>query len=113
MAGADNSVTREGMLAAADRMTQTLRLVDTERGEVEASISRLFGTFTGSAADAYRQAFSGWFRNVEDIRSALNSMIETMRSGADEVGKTVADTQGDAEDGAGRMASAFPGLNGL
>lgn len=113
MTSAENSVTREGMQAAAARMEQTLRIVRSERDQVETSITMLFGTFSGSAATTYRTAMSGWFRNVQDIETALGEMIRIMQDGAQVVGKSDTDTESDAADGARLMASTMPGLAGL
>lgn len=114
MTSAETSVTREGMEAAAARMDQTLRLVRSERDQVEASITTLFGTFTGSAANTYRRAMSGWFDNVREIETALTEMIRIMQDGARVVGKSDADTESDAAEGAATMASHMSGgLGGL
>ncbi|MEV6236888.1 WXG100 family type VII secretion target [Lentzea sp. NPDC051838] len=114
MTSAENSVTREGMLAAAERMGQTLRTVQTERGEVETSINSLSATFTGSAANEYRRAFSGWFANVAEIEAALSEMIRIMQDGAEHVGKSDSDTTTEVTEGSGRMNNAFAGgLSGL
>jgi WXG100 family type VII secretion target len=101
------------MEAAAERMEQTLRTVRSERDQVEASVTTLFGTFSGSAATTYRRAMSGWYANVQEIETALSEMIRIMHDGARVVGKSDADTESDAADGAARMASFSGGLTGL
>lgn len=114
MTSAENSVTREGMLAAAERMDRTRQVVRSERDQVEASITNLFGTFTGSAATTYRSAMTGWFNNVAEIDAALSEMIRIMQDGAQVVGKSDTDTEGDAAEGARTMAGQFSGgLSGL
>ncbi|SFR29919.1 WXG100 family type VII secretion target [Lentzea waywayandensis] len=113
MTSAENSVTREGMLAAAERMGQTLSAVQRERGEVEASINSLSGTFTGGAANEYKRAFTSWFANVTDIESALREMIRIMQDGAQHVGKSDADTTDEVTEASARMAGTFGGLSGL
>lgn len=113
MSSPQTSVTREGMEAAAARMEQTLRIVRSERDQVEASIATLFGTFTGSAATTYRHAMSNWFTNVQEIETALGEMIRIMQEGAGVVGKSDIDTESDAADGAAAMAGHMGGLNGL
>ncbi|MFS8104235.1 WXG100 family type VII secretion target [Lentzea alba] len=115
MTSAETSVTREGMEAAAARMEQTLRIVRSERDQVEASIASLFGTFSGSAATTYRRAMSGWFANVQEIEAALGEMVRIMRDGAQVVGKSDADTESDAAQGLAQMAvhsgeAQLPGL---
>ncbi|GAA3687352.1 hypothetical protein GCM10022267_87740 [Lentzea roselyniae] len=114
MTSAENSVTKEGMEAAAARMEQALRTVNSEKEQVDASVSRLFGTFTGDAATTYRMAMKGWYDNVDTINQALNEMINIMRQGAQTVGTTAANTHAEAEEGLRLMNStAATGLSGL
>ncbi|MEV6712773.1 WXG100 family type VII secretion target [Lentzea sp. NPDC051208] len=113
MTSAETSVTQEGMVRAADRMEATLRLVQSERGQVESSVTALFGTFTGGAATTYRQAMNGWYNNVQEIESALSEMIRIMRDSAAAVGKSNADTEADAAEGAVRITAGPVGLGNL
>jgi len=82
-----SSVTKEGMLAAANRMKEAATKVKAERKDVEDAITRLFGSFTGGAATSYRRAMTNWFGNVDAITNELNRMTEVMNTGADLVDK--------------------------
>ncbi|HUQ54856.1 WXG100 family type VII secretion target [Lentzea sp.] len=113
MTSAETSVTREGMARAADRMEATLRRVQSERGDVERSVTTLFGSFTGGAATTYRQAMTGWYNNVQEIENALSDMIRIMREGSQTVAKSAADTEADAAEGAARINAGPVGLANL
>jgi WXG100 family type VII secretion target len=114
MSSPENSVTREGMIAAADRMRQTLTTVRSERSEVEGAVTRLFGSFSGSAATTFQGAMTGWYGNVNDIDAALSSMIKIMDDGAQAVGKSDTETEDQAAEAKARMArNSANGLTGL
>lgn len=114
MSSPENSVTREGMIAAADRMRQTLATVRSERSEVEGAVTRLSASFSGSAATTFQGAMTGWYGNVNDIDAALDGMIKIMDEGAQAVGKSDTDTEDEAAEAKARMDRAnAQGLAGL
>lgn len=108
------SVTREGMLNAAERMRQALSIVQKERNDVSVSVTGLRNTFGGDAADRYQVAMGNWSANAQEIENALNEMINIMTTGAEQVGTTSAGALDDVEEGASKMTSiSSTGLAGL
>ncbi|MFD9733123.1 WXG100 family type VII secretion target [Umezawaea sp. NPDC059074] len=114
MTSAENSVTKEGMIAAGQRMQEASQKVQAERQDVEDAITRLFGTFTGSAATGYRRAMTNWFGNVETIVNELNRMKTVMDQGAELVGQGDRDTSDQADDMDRQISTVTSGgLSGL
>ena len=114
MTSAENSVTKEGMLAAGQRMQEAATKVRAERQDVEDAITRLFGSFTGGAATSYRRAMTNWFGNVEAITKELDRMTQVMNTGAELVGKGDRDTTDLSDDMDRAITSAsHAGLSGL
>jgi WXG100 family type VII secretion target len=98
------------MDAAAARMDQAKSNINRERTEVEASITRLFGSFTGAAASTYRTALNGWFQNVETINQTLQGLATSMRDGSQLVAAGAQNADSEAQDGHTRIAAPLPGL---
>lgn len=105
-----SSMTKEGMDAAAARMDTAQRNITRERTEVEASITTLFGSFTGAAATTYRTALNGWFQNVETINRTLQGLATSMRDGSQLVATGASNSESEAQDAHVRIAAPLPGL---
>ncbi|MEV5541688.1 WXG100 family type VII secretion target [Saccharopolyspora shandongensis] len=109
----ESSVDVNRMNEAAQRMDAAVRSVQSQKADVEAAVGQL-ASFTGSAADSYRNAMSGWYQNADTIISELEKMARTMRESAENYQRGHNDANRTADDAALYIRNASSvGLAGL
>ena len=106
MASSNISTTEEGMHAAAQEFAAKAQEFTTANQNVAGQVDVLLTTWTGTAAQGFRNAMDSWSQSFNEVIRALNEMQNQMQSTSSGYAK--------GEEGAGhltsQLGSALPGI---